>query len=56
MPKFRERKDGVVRDQRIGLRVSDKEKRWLTKQANKRGITVSNFILMKALKAFKGRV
>lgn len=56
MPKFRERKPNVIRDHRIGLRVSEKEKLWLTKQARKRGITVSNFILMKALKAFKGRV
>lgn len=56
MSKFRERKDGQIRDHRIGLRVSEKEKLWLKKQAKKRGVSVSNFILMKALKAFKGRV
>ena len=50
--KFNERTDGV-RDQRIPLRVNLAEKAYLIRQAEKRGITVSAFILLKALRGLK---
>lgn len=50
--KFRERTD-AKRDHRIPLRVSEKEKQFLIQQAKKRGITVSAFILLKALRGLQ---